>query len=97
MKYLVIDAMFSGTGIRDLYTGEYLQPNSLSLSSVTVERLKHWLLQYIQEHDNGYASNDAIDELDREGKAIASTIKRELLDAKVLYCSDAKMTKELIA
>jgi hypothetical protein len=97
MKYLVVDAMLSGTGIRDYYTGDYLEPESLSLSVATVQQLKDWLSRYKREHNQGYVSDEVIDELDREGKEIAFAIKSELADVKITYFSDARMTKELIS
>jgi hypothetical protein len=96
MKYLVVDAMLSGSGIRDYYTGDYLEPESLSLTVATVKQLKDWLSRYKREHNKGYVSQEAIAELDREGKEIAVTIKSELSDVKITYYSDARMTKELI-
>jgi|SRR5215207_5971732 len=97
MKYLVVDAMLSGTGIRDYYAGDYLEPESLSLSVATVKQLKDWLSRYKREHNKGYVSDEVIDELDREGKEIALTIKNELSDVKITYFSDARTTKEIIS
>lgn len=97
MKYLVVDAMQSGTGIREYYTGDYLKPESLSLQVSTIERLKDWLLRYKHEHGNGYTDGEIIEQLDREGKEIALLITSELSDVKINYFSDARMTKELIS
>jgi hypothetical protein len=35
MKYLVIDACLSGTGIRDKYESEFLDPEDLGLRNVS--------------------------------------------------------------
>jgi len=96
MRYLVIDASLSGTGIRDKYEGGYLAPEDLGLSSVTVQRLNAWLAKYENEHYNGFANDNTIDELDREGKDIALLIKSELSEVKLEYFSDARMTNEMI-
>lgn len=97
MKYIVVDAMFSGTGIRDYYGGNYIEPESLHLSDMTINKLRDWLSRYISEHHKGYINDKAIDELDREGKEIALRIKSELVDVKIHYYSDARMTKEIIS
>lgn len=96
MKYLVIDAMLDGTGIRDKYEGGYLVPQDLGLSFTTIEWLDIWLLKYENEHYNGFANEGIIDELDREGKEIALTIKNELVKVKLEYFSEARMTTEII-
>ena len=96
MNYLIIDASLSGTGIRNKYEGGYITPEELGLSSETINRLKEWLSKYEQEHYNGYVNNSIIDELDQEGKEIASLIKNELSEVKLEYCSDARMTNEMI-
>ena len=95
MKYLMIDASLSGTGIRDYYEGFYIDPEDLHLSVNTQKQIAEWLLRYAAEHYKGYRNADVIDELDREGHEIALTVKRELIDVKIGYYSDAKMTREL--
>lgn len=96
MRYLVIDASLSGTGIRDKYEGGYLAPEDLGLSSTTVQSLNAWLAKYENEHYNGFTNDNTIDELDREGKEIALLIKSELSEVKLEYFSDARMTNEMI-
>lgn len=68
MRYLIIDASLNGTGIRDKYEGGRITPEDLNLNSVTTRRLNEWLSKYENEHYNGYINDNAIDELDREGK-----------------------------
>jgi hypothetical protein len=96
MKYLVIDASLSGTGIRDKYEGRYIFPDDLGLSCEIVDRLNQWLPKYENEHYNGFEDETIIDELDREGKEIASIIKNELAEVKLEYFSDARMTIEVV-
>lgn len=96
MRYLVIDAALSGTGIRDKYEGGYLNPNDLGLSLSTTQRLSEWLLKYENEHYNGFADDNIINVLDREGKDIALIIKNELSKVKIDYFSDARMIEEKI-
>ena len=64
MKYIIIDALLNGTGIRDKYKGGYIDPRSLGLSGVTIVRLNNWLSEYWEEHYNGYIDGAIIDALD---------------------------------
>lgn len=96
MKYLVIDASVSGTGIRDKYEGGCVFPDDLGLSCEIVDRLNQWLPKYENEHFNGFTDEFVIYELDREGKEIALMIKSELAEVKLEYFSDARMKTEII-
>src|ERR1035437_3796775 len=92
MKYLIIDAYFGGTGIRDKYNGGYIDPNTLFLSENLVSKLKNWLKMYNSEFFNGFLVKEVIEKLDEEGKEIALQLVNELNnDVKVEYYSDAKM------
>ncbi len=95
MKYLMVDASLNGTGIRDYYDGLYINPEDLHLSANTKKQIAEWLLRYTTEHYKGYRNADVIEELDCEGHEIALTVKRELIDVKIGYYSEAKMTQEL--
>jgi hypothetical protein len=96
MRYLVIDALLNGTGIRDEYEGGYIDPKSLGISNELIDRLSKWLIAYEEEHYNNYSNIKIIDNLDCEGKAIALRIKNEVGDVKITYYSDARLTKEPI-
>ncbi len=96
MKYLVIDAALSGTGIRDKYEGGYINTDDLGLSLLIKQRLKEWLSKYESEHNNGFTNDAIISELDQEGREIALMIKNELPEVKIEYFSDARLTKEVI-
>jgi len=98
MKYLVVDAELSGTGIRDKYNEPYfyLNPQDLGLSNETISKLNEWLLKYQEEHYKGFKESNVIDQLDEEGRNIALIIKNELIDVKMEYYSDASMRWEII-
>jgi hypothetical protein len=92
MIYLVIDACFGGTGIRDRYNGGYIKPEELSLGNNTIAVLEEWLIKYNNEFFNGYDNSTVISRLDNEGLKISLEISKELKDtAKIEYFSDAKM------
>lgn len=96
MKYLVIDAALSGTGIRDKHEGGYTYPEDLDLSLPVRQKLKEWLSKYENEHYNGFTNENLINKLDQEGKDIAIMMKNELSEVKMEYFSDARMTNEII-
>jgi hypothetical protein len=96
MQYLVVDASLNGTGIRDKYKGGYIDLEDLHLSLTTCERIRKWLLQYENEHYMGFQNAMLINELDKQGKEIARTVKSEMPDIKIEYFSDALMKIEMI-
>jgi len=97
MKYLIIDACFGGTGIRDKYEGGYIDSALLGLSANFTNRLSNWIKKYNNEFFNGYNKSNFIEELDKEGKEIAIQLKNELLnEIKVEYYSDARLVSEMI-
>jgi hypothetical protein len=97
MKYLIIDACFGGTGIRDKYEGGYIDSALLGLSTNFTNRLSNWIKKYNNEFFNGYNKSNFIEELDKEGKEIAIQLKNELLnEIKVEYYSDARLVSEMI-
>jgi len=96
MKYLIIDAALSGTGIRDKYEGGYIDPEDLDLSLATKQRLNEWLSKYENEHYNSFNDGNIINELDLEGKEIALMIKSELSEVKIEYFSNARLKDEMI-
>ncbi|MCB0477797.1 MAG: hypothetical protein KDC84_06520 [Crocinitomicaceae bacterium] len=96
MRYLTIDGMLNGTGIRDAVNGGYILPEDLGLSSEICQIISTWLEKYASEHFKGYKDDALIEELDLEGKVIAQRIKNELKEIKLQYFSDAKAIKEII-
>lgn len=96
MRYLVIDALLNGTGIRNKYEGGYLIPEKLGISLSTTNKLNKWLSKYYKEHYNGFSNNLIINELDREGKEIALLIRNELSEVKLEYFSAATMKRTII-
>lgn len=53
MRYLVVDASLSGTGIRNKCRCGYLSPENLELSVVTIQRHIAWLSKYENEPITG--------------------------------------------
>ena len=96
MNYLIVDAYFAGTGIRDEYNGKYIQPQDIGISERLTTEINIWLCLYKKESHNGYRNTVLIEKLDKEGLRIALKIKKELRDVKISYWSDAKMEKYLL-
>lgn len=95
MKYLIIDGMLNGTGIRDKYEGGYISLESLGLTDKLKKKIKTWLNAYELEHYNGYANEQKILELDKKGFEIATEIKTTL-NAKVIYFSSATLNQKIV-
>lgn len=96
MRYLVVDAALHGTGVRDYYAGGYVGLDSLELNDELIKEINEWLLKYENEHYNSFKNTVLIEQLDKEGKEIASILKNQLDEVKVDYYSAAKLTKESI-
>jgi hypothetical protein len=95
MRYLTVDGMFAGTGIRDSIEGGYLSPSDLGLSSNLSSRLAAWVREYAAAHYAGYNDADQVARLDLEGEKICAAVREELPYAKVEYYSDGLMKRSL--
>lgn len=94
-RYLVIDGMLNGTGIRDYYEGGYVNPSELNLSSETLVMLKNWLSKYWEAFYMNYSDSKAVETLDAEGVRIAQLVQKEL-GGKVWYYSDATQQRNAL-
>ena len=61
MKYLIVDAMFSGTGIRDSVEGGYIKLDELGMSDELIVKINSWLSRYENEHYYKYKNKCAIE------------------------------------
>jgi hypothetical protein len=95
-KYLIVDGMVSGTGIRNQYESEYIEPKSLGLSADVIEKLNKWHERYKQEFYNNYADKIKVQKLDEEGIKISEDIFNELENCKMSYFSDAELKTQKI-
>ncbi|GGN10663.1 hypothetical protein GCM10010967_53200 [Dyadobacter beijingensis] len=82
MKYLIVDASFNGTGIRDQYNGGYLHVTQLQLTTDFIDSIKSWLARYDIKRRQGFNDSSEIDRIDAEGKENCRKIKSELVDAE---------------
>lgn len=92
MRYLIIDGMLNGTGIRDEYGDGYLNIESLGLSESLRLDFQAWLQRYAQEHFENYTNRDCLTDLDNKGIELARRVMVELGENKITYFSDAFLT-----
>jgi hypothetical protein len=93
MRYLTVDGMFSGTGVRNSFEGGYIEPDELGLSSNLSAKITQWLKGYEDAHYMQYKDKTQVAELDAEGIEICKMIKNELPDSKIEYYSSAETRK----
>jgi hypothetical protein len=88
MKYLQINADDRGTGLRDLMLDEYIEIDSLNISTMLSLRFKIWLNHYQSCYPYHEKDREYLQFLDDEGKEICHQFMEELIPAKIEYCSD---------
>ena len=96
MRYLTVDGMLSGTGLRDTVAGGYVEPREVGLSTNLVGRIEKWLLEYEAAHYRQFFDKAENERLDQEGVAIAKQVREELPGTKIEYFSNAEMRKIII-
>ena len=93
MKYLTVDGMLSGTGIRSSGEGGYIEPQQLGLPVALVEQIEKWVIRYEEAHYDGFSDSLENDALDQEGLAICKLLQHALPEAKIEYFSNARCVK----
>ena len=91
MKYLTVDGMLSGSGVRDTVDGGYISLDELGLSTDLCQKISRWLCRYEKAYLAGYQDRIEVADLDIEGVEIRRLIQSELPESKVVYFSDADM------
>jgi len=96
MRYLTVDGMVSGTGIRNSLEGGYIEPKNLNISKALQVEIQNWLEKYKEAHFSNHKNAATFAKLDNEGLNVAKLLQSELPAAKVEYFSDYKMKRTLI-
>jgi hypothetical protein len=91
-RYVLIDGMLSGTGIRDAIEGGYIEPSAMGLSPTLCSDLAEWLLRYEDAHYEGFKP-EIVEQLDQAGLLLAGRVSAERTDIKVGYFSDGRMVR----
>jgi len=91
MRYLIVDGMLSGTGIRDAVNGGYIKREDLPISKKFSDCIKRWLCFYASAHYHDFNDEELAARLDAEGLKIMRHLKNEVAHSKISYFSSAKM------
>jgi hypothetical protein len=90
-RNLTVDGMLSGTGIRDLIEGGYVEPSDLGVSSDLCARIENWLSGYEAAHYKQFKDGEEVERLDAEGVEIARNLKEQMEGYSIGYYSNAKL------
>lgn len=93
MRYLIVDGMLSGTGVRDAINGGYVELAELALSPNAVELIESWLARYEAAHFRQFNDAREVGALDDIGLELCDLLARELPGNKIGYFSAARMEK----
>ena len=93
MRYLIVDAMLSGTGVRDAISGGYVELAKLGLSQDFVEVIATWLARYETVHYQQFNDSREVKALDDIGLELCDRLARELPADKIGYFYAARMEK----
>jgi hypothetical protein len=93
MRYLTVDGMLSGTGIRDPLIGKYLDPTEVGFSPDLVRKIEKWVIDYETAHYRQFNDEAENQRLDQEGIEIARQAQSQLPEMKIEYFSNAQMKK----
>lgn len=96
MRYLVVNGLMSGTGIKDPHSEIDPSPQELGLSSHVISLIEQWLKRYADAMMDGYKNKKENERLDQEGIEIARAVRSELLETKVEYYSDVLSKRILL-
>jgi hypothetical protein len=95
-RYLIVDGMLNGTGIRNPNDGGYLSPEEVGISETLTLRIKKWLKEYEAATFLGFEFKETALKLDKEGITIAKLLQAELPESKITYYSDATQKRVVI-
>lgn len=91
---IYLDGILSGTGIRDIVHGGYIELSKLPLKKSTQDTITKWLSEYEDQHYEGFENTFECDLLDKRGLLLALAISEELEGYSVRYFS-SYLLKEL--
>lgn len=93
MRYLTVDGMMSGSGVRDSVNGGFIDLMELRLSRELLDDISKWLKKYESAHLDQYRNQKSIRQLDSMGIELSKRLMDEIPDSKVEYYSDALCRK----
>lgn len=93
MRYLTLDGMLSGTGVRDSVEGGFVNLSDLPISEDLRNKISNWASSYQKEHFSSFKEQEVITALDDKGRELCEELRRELPDSKVEYYSAATLQR----
>jgi hypothetical protein len=93
MRYLIVDGMLSGTGVRDAVDGGYIELVKLDVSVQLKDEIANWLARYEAAHYTQFSDIQEVDALDTIGRKLCNRLAHELSESKTEYFSAAQMKK----
>jgi len=93
LRYLTVDGMPSGTGIRDTVEGGYLELHELGLSDVLLERFQAWSSEYEREAHKERKDIGEIKKLDEQGMELDVCLASAFPEYKIEYFSEGLTEK----
>ena len=93
MRYLFVDGMLAGTGVRDAIGGGYVDLAELGLLPNVVELISSWLACYETAHYRQFDDPQEVQALDEIGRELCDRLVHELPENKIGYFSAARMEK----
>ena len=91
MRYLIVDGMLSGTGVRDALEGDYVELAELGISQNLKDDITSWLARYELAHYARFDDPRVVDALDAAGLKLRDRLANELPEAKIEYFSAARI------
>ncbi|TYC64556.1 hypothetical protein FMN63_18925 [Stappia sp. BW2] len=93
MRYLTVDGMSSGTGVRDTLDGGFVDLDKIGVSAGLKRDVRVWLLEYEADFFAGFRNLKTLAALDEKGLQIAQRLSKEIPGSKIEYYSDGKSEK----
>jgi hypothetical protein len=93
MRYLLVDGMLSGTGVRDATGGGYVDLAELGLLPNVVQLITGWLARYQIAYYRQFDDPREVQALDEIGLELCGRLAQELPGSKIGYFSAARMEK----
>ncbi len=90
MKYLTVDGVGFGTGVRDTYEGGYVDLDELKISGRLKKDIRTWISKYETAFFADFRDQATVTALDEAGEKIAKRLSDELPLSKIVYFSEAR-------
>ena len=95
MRYLIVDGMLSGTGVRDAIEGGYLDLHELGLSSDFIKDILLWVRRYEDAHYAQFDDKQEVTVLDSQGLALCKGLEKNFRNRR-LNISQAQRCEKFV-